>query len=864
MIAEIARVRHTMQHELFARHVGPIAIRHIEEDDLIMICRVPRAWRALAAALTCLELAVPSVSALRAQTLAARSDTLRIAGLTRPVEVLRDRWGVSHIYATNEHDLFFAQGYSAARDRGFQFEMWRRQATGTMAEVLGARELDRDRGARLFRYRGSMKAELAHYHPHGEAIVGAFVDGVNAYVDEAARNPALVPAELRMLGITPGHWTPEVVISRHQGLLGNIEEELANGRFVAKYGAALLQKLAWYHPGPDAPVLALDAMIDSAGLDAPILALYDAFRAPVRFQPSDIRAAYRGDSAAYRRLASLDSSAREDMRRNQRRDIGSNNWAVSGQRTLSGRAVMANDPHRAVAAPSLRYFVHLTAPGWNVIGGGEPVIPGVSIGHNEHGAWGLTVFETDGEDLYVYKTNPANPSQYEYKGAWETMRAIRETIPVKGTSATEAVFKYTRHGPVVYEDTARHRAYVVRAAWLEPGGAPYMASLRMDQAKTWAEFRAACNFSNIPGENMVWADVAGNIGWQAVGIAPIRPRSSGLVPVPGDGRFDWAGYLPIIDKPHSFNPPEGFIATANNNLTPETYPHRNAIGWTWADPYRWARISEVLGSGRKLTTMDMMRLQTDYTSLPARALVPLLASLPSPNPATERARQALLAWDNVVDRNSVAAGIYEAWYQRLVRGVIDMVVPAPARPQAFGLPATRIIEWLTAPGGDFGVNPTAHRDSLLLASLDAAVADLSARQGADMSKWAWGEYHRALLHHPMSAALSAEQRARFEVGPWPRGGDGNTVGATGGGPNQLGGASFRFIVETGDWDASVGTNAPGQSGDVDSPHYRDLFDLWKNDQYFPVKYSRAAVEGVMESRVVLAPARPQAEPTGRK
>jgi penicillin amidase len=814
---------------------------------------ISRVSRTLALVAVVASLAAGSAGTLAAQASAVRTDTLRVGGLQQPVEVLRDRWGVPHIYAKNEHDLFFAQGYSAARDRAFQFEMWRRQATGTMAEVLGRRELARDHGARLFRYRGSMAAEMAHYHPHGSAIIGAFVEGVNAYVDEAAANPALIPVELRMLGIKPGRWTTDVVISRHQGLLGNIGEELANGRFVAKHGAALLEKIQWFHPGPDAPVLTLDPMIDGPGLDAPILALYEAFRAPMRFQPSDLKVAYRGDPAAHQRLAALDSVADDDLRWNQRRDIGSNNWVVSGQHTLSGRALMANDPHRSIAAPSLRYFVHLNAPGWNVIGGGEPVIPGVSIGHNEYGAWGLTVFGTDGEDLYVYRTNPSNPSQYQYRGAWETMRSISESIPVKGEAPATIALRYTRHGPVVYEDTARHLAYVVRAAWLEPGGAPYMASLRMDQAKSWEEFRAACNFSNIPGENMVWADVGGNIGWQAVGIAPIRPRSSGLVPVPGDGRFDWAGYLPIIDKPHAYNPPEGYIGTANSNLTAESYPHRNAIGWNWADPYRWARIAEVLGSGRKLSMMDMMRLQTDYTSIPARSLVPMLAALPAANSATERARQSLLAWDDVLDKNSVAAGIYEAWYRALTTQVTDAVVPAAARSMARGIPTKRIIEWLTSPGGDFGPDPVARRDAILLSSLDAAVGDLTNRYGADMSGWAWGRYHHVLMQHPMSGAINAEQRARFEVGPWPRGGDGNTVGATGGGPNQVSGASFRYIVEANDWDAAVGANTPGQSGDVDSPHYRDLFELWKNDRYFPVKYSRPAVEGVTELRTILAP-----------
>lgn len=784
-------------------------------------------------------------------TSAQQADTLSVKGLGATVEVLRDTWGIAHIYAQNEHDLFFAQGYTAARDRGFQFEMWRRQATGTVAEILGERALERDIGARLFKYRGSLAADYAHYHPRGAAIIAAFVEGVNAYVDEAQRDPDLVPLELRMLGITPQRWTPEVVISRHQGLLGNITDELSNGRFVARHGAALLRKVEWFHPGPSAPAVDLDPMIDKEGLFEPILDLYNAYRTSLRFEASDLIPAYRGNASAEQRLGELRRESEENERLATRRDVGSNNWVISPRLALNQRAIMANDPHRAQAAPSLRYFVHLVAPGWNVIGGGEPTVPGVSIGHNEYGAWGLTIFSTDGEDLYVYKTNAANRRQYMYRGAWETMRSIRDTIPVEGRSAHIVELWYTRHGPVVYEDTVRGLAYAVRAAWLEPGGAPYLASLRMDQAKTWEEFREACSYSNIPGENMVWADVKGNIGWQAVGIAPIRPRSSGLVPVPGDGRYDWGGYLPILQKPHAYNPSAGFLATANSNLTPDDFPHRNAIGWSWADPFRYARIAEVLGSGRRFSMADMMQLQNDYTSLPSRALVPLLRGVSSEFQPIEQARRVLIGWNNVLHRDSVGAGIYEAWYRRLTDNTADAVISAAARPMARGIQATRIIEWLTSPGGEFGADPIRARDSVLLKSLAEAVADLTERFGADMKGWAWGRYHQVTLRHPMSSALPDSLRRRFEVGTWPRGGDSYTPGATGSGQNQTSGASFRFIVEAGNWDAAVGTNTPGQSGDVDSPHYRDLFELWKDDRYFPVKYSRGAVESVTRERVVL-------------
>lgn len=792
---------------------------------------------------------------LAAATLAApAADTLRVQGLREPVEIVRDQNGISHIYAKNEHDLFFAQGYSAARDRLFQLELWRRQATGTVSELLGKRELERDIATRLFKYRGDLATELAAYHPRGAAIVRAFVDGVNAYVHATEADPKLLPIEFRLLGTKPGLWTPDVVISRHQGLLGNVEEELNHGRAVAALGPALVKELSWFHPGD--PDMKLDPAIDGALLSQPILAMYQAFHSNVRFQPSDVVAAYRNDSMSFRRLAAFADSMAADLHDNGRRDIGSNNWVVSGRLTESGKPILANDPHRAQSAPSLRYWVHLSAPGWNVIGGGEPEIPGVSIGHNEAGAWGLTIFGTDGEDLYVYKTNPKNRREYWYNGAWVPMRIVKETIAVKGAPAAAVELAFTRHGPVVFEDSLKHVAYAVKAAWLEPGGAPYMASLRMDQAKTWAEFREACSYSNIPGENMIWADTAGNIGWQAVGIAPIRQNFSGMVPVPGDGRYEWSGYLPIKEKPHSFNPPEGFIATANNDLIPPGYAHMDAVGFVWADPYRWARISEVLGSGRKFAIADMMRLQTDYLSIPARQLVPLLRDIPGVSETTERTRRLLLDWNDVLDKDSPAAGLYEAWYRRLSANVTALVVPANARPYYRNLGSSKkLIDYLVSPTGAFGANPVAARDSLLLRSLDEAVAEMTRRFGGNPAAWAWGQnnYHHVTISHPLSAVVDAATRAKLDVGPAPRGGDANTPGATGSTDNQTSGASFRMVVDLASWETAVGINTPGQSGNPESAHYRDLFPLWANDRYFGVPYAASRIRATVDQVSLLVP-----------
>ncbi len=778
------------------------------------------------------------------------ADTLHTPGLHAPVEIVTDAWGIAHIYAQNEYDLFFAQGYNAARDRLFQLEVWRRQATGTVAEILGPRELERDIGTRLFLFRGNMRQEMNHYHPHGELIITAFVDGVNAYVEETRRRPELLPMEFELLGIAPGLWTPEVVISRHQGLLGNINAELNYGRAVALLGPDKVKELANFQPGE--PDLALDGTLDGALLFDDILARYNAFRTPIRFRPEDLAVAYRANDEAFEIAQAAEETASVLQ---IEEDIGSNNWVVSGALTQSGYPMMANDPHRAHAAPSLRYWVHLVAPGWNVIGGGEPEIPGISIGHNEYGAWGLTVFPTDGEDLYVYDTNPADPSQYRYQGRWEAMRVLHDTIRVKGQGPVVVALKYTRHGPVVYEDAEHRKAYAVRAAWMEIGGAPYLASLRMDQARNWEAFREACRYSHIPGENMVWADHDGSIGWQAVGIAPIRPNWTGLVPVPGDGRYEWAGYLPIKAKPHVYNPEKGFWATANENLVPPGYLYREAVGWVWADPFRSDRIEEVLRSGRQHTMMDLMQLQTDYLSIPARNLVPLLKELQAEEETAERARRILLDWDYVLDKNSVAAGIYVAWERRLQANMAELFIPEEARDYLRRISMTKMIDWLVAPRRAFGTDPLAGRDAFLLKSLKEATEGLQQRLGRDVNTWRYGRYKQVLIYHPLSAAVSPDLRQKLDVGPLPRGGNSYTVGSTGGSDNQWSGASFRIIVDTGDWDTAVGMNTPGQAGNPDSPFYDSLFEAWAKDKFFPVFYSRDKVESVAVEVVILSPGR---------
>ena len=776
------------------------------------------------------------------------SSTLKVPGLTDTVEILVDRWGIAHIYAKNQHDLFFAQGYNSARDRLFQLEIWRRRVTGTMAEIQGYKAVDRDIGARLLRFRGDLSKEMMHYHPEGPQIIKAFVEGINAYINATEQHPELLPIEFRLLEITPQPWTPDIVLSRIGGLFMNLEEELLTAQRVRSVGTAMT--LAMTDFSPKDPDLSPPQGLDLDTIPTTVLKYYTAARAAVKFQPEDVIAEARPDTAT---IAKLDNSSSPSLVFSQQTSEGSNNWVISGTRTLTRHPIMANDPHRTITAPSLRYWVHLVAPGWNVIGGGEPHLPGVSIGHNQFGAWGLTIFPTDSEDLYVYETNPLDPNQYRYKGVWEDMKVLRESIPVKGQEPVTVELKYTRHGPVLAEDATYHKAYGLRAAWLDVGAAPYLASLRMDQAKNWEEFRAACAYSSAPSENMVWADVKGDIGWQATGTIPRRPNWDGMLPVPGDGRFEWAGILPSKELPFVANPSEGFFATANAENLPPGYPHQ--VSFLWEPPYRLARIRELLNARMGTTTVDVMRWQHDELSIPARTLVPLLHELHSENPATQAALERLQSWNYALTKDSIAAGIYAAWQQRLWENYRDRRVPGSARQYFTKMALQRLTDSLTVPDTLYGQDPLAGRDAFLLQSLEEAVQNLTSQFGPDMNRWTYGKagYHHITIRHMLGEAVNAQYRAQLNVGPFPRGGDGFTVNNTDNNAEQRSGASFRIIADVADWDRSLGTNTPGQAGNPSDPHYRNLAEMWAAGKYFPVFYSREKIVTVTEKKFVLQP-----------
>lgn len=789
-----------------------------------------------------------------------KKDTINMAGLQQPVEIVRDRHGVSHIYAQNQNDLFFAQGFSAARDRLWQLDLWRRQGEGKMAEQFGPRFIEQDRAARLFLFRGDMQAEFASYHPEGQAILTSFAAGINAYVDWVKANPDQLPPEFKLTGTLPGYWRPETSLIRIYGLTRNLNEEVKMAQQVAGLGLNAVQGLSTFEP-PLA--LQVPAGLDVRQIDKSVLANYTLARNGQKFVAADFPrsplAADKREALASAlsegRLAALDPNFDPLATRYE-----SNNWTIGGQHTDTGKPILAGDPHRSITMPSLRYMVHLNAPGWNVIGAGEPSLPGVSMGHNDRIAFGLTIFAFgDEEDLYVYDTNPANPNEYRYQGGWEKMRQMDETIPVRGEAAAVRQLKFTRHGPVIHEDPVRRKAYALRAAYLEyPGTAAYLASLRLNQAQNWNEFVAGMEKHYTPSENMVYADVDGNIGWFGGSIAPIRPRNdwSGMLPVPGNGDFEWRGVLPGSALPRAYNPPEGYVATANEYNLPADFAYKDMSARTWAEPYRVQRIREVLADGRRLTLQQSQDLQYDNLSIPARTLGGYAKSLNSADPAVNDALNLLKDWDYRMDTDSRAATIYAFWLPEVVKRVSDLYVPANGR-AAFGDLSTRkTLEKLAIPDTAFGTPPDRGRDALLLQALNDGVQKLRAKLGPDSTQWQWGKLHHIQFEHSLASLLPPDTAKAWGTPRYPVGGDNDTVHRATFRKSdfrQISGASYRQVIDVANWDNSRVQNVPGQSADPRSPHYQDLLKGWATGEYFPMAFSRAKVDSERADTLTLKP-----------
>lgn len=759
-----------------------------------------------------------SFTALLAVCACAGADdaSYTVAGLEEPAEIIVDEWGVPHIYANTHYDAFFVQGFNAARDRLWQIDVWRRRGLGELSSVFGDAYLEQDRATRLFLYRGDMYREWLAYGSDAKRIAEAFTAGINAYIELVEERPALLPPEFALLDYRPAHWSPsDVVRIRGHGLWSNVGSEVNRAQIACRAG---LEVASYWQPLEPEWTTRIPEGLDPCIVPPDVLDTYYLAKGPVRFD-------HPKQSADVAREATFDPS------------LGSNNWVVAPERSATGRPILADDPHRTHAVPSLRYIAHLVAPGLNVIGAGEPALPGISIGHNERIAFGLTIFYIDQEDLYVYAKRDGG---YVYDGATEAFRTIREPVAVRDAGNVEVELKFTRHGPVVHE-TEGH-AFAVRAAWLEPGMAPYFGSVEYMRAQNWREFLSALNRWGAPPENQVFADVDGNIGYKPAGLFPRRGNWDGLMPVPGDGRYEWQGFFDMDVLPVEYNPVRGFTGSANSMNLPPDYPiDKYPMGFEWNDGWRYRRVWQVLESQPEHTLADSTDLQRDYLSLLARAAIDRIPAQ-FDGPAVDMLR----GWDGVLAADSSAAALYVIWYYRHLRPALAEVLLPEAPYLVAGMASKGVLRLMA--------EDRAH--GAIGASLVSAFAEARALLGDDPATWRWGALHEIRFQHPLLHLADADLAERMRYPAYPRGGSSNTTNNTGFSPRDLlvrSGASYRQVLDVGNWDDATMTNAPGQSGDPRSQFYGNLLDGWATDGDFPLIFSRERVEAHEAFRIRLAP-----------
>ena len=788
--------------------------------------------------------------------------TLQLRGIQRPVTIIRDRWGVPHLYATSPRDLFFAQGFVHAQDRLWQMELRRRISSGRLAEVFGEGALARDVFSRTLGFQRGLAEEWDNYDDQTRASIDAYVAGVNASIEECVGR---LPLEFQLAGFEPQPWTPLDVLTRavayNQG--GIWPRKILRARLVAALGAQRARQLL--PTDPDVPIEVPDG-VDYTWLGPEAVADHlDSLG-----YPSDDDLRRRGLDLAPGAvwLGAAREAAGDSV-------VGSNNWAVDGFKSVSGSPLLASDPHLGNAHPSHWYEMHLVAPdsegGYNVTGCSTPGQPGIVIGHNERIAWGLTNASADIQDIYIEEFDPADPTHYRTAKGWARAVTVEETFRVRDTNApVRRTIRITRHGPVLHASPDGRWGLALRWSAYEPGSV-FTQMLHINRARNWTDFTAALRTWSAPPMNFLYADVDGNIGHVAAGYFPLRRRGRGLLPVPGwVDDYEWAGFAPFEHCPQTFNSPDHFLATANQRTTSTSSPH--PVSHEWDAGFRAARIKSRLHARRRWSVADMAALQNDALSLPAQIIVPyVLAALDSLSDAPRdgdsvRAAQLLREWNCVLDRDSAAAALYEVvlhrWFANVFRPRLGPELFAQYVDQSSSvlLAAIRLLEqpdpyWLMHAADTGATPPPVMRDALLRRCVREAFAELRQRLGEQPSTWRWGRLHTVYFTH--GAARTPELRTLLNVGPFEMPGDGFTPNNTGQNfrfsYRQVAVASYRQVVDLGNPDASLSIHTIGQSGQPESPHYADYAPLWSRGQYHPMLFGRAAVEAACEAKLVLEP-----------
>ncbi|MBE3066413.1 MAG: penicillin acylase family protein [Chloroflexi bacterium] len=792
---------------------------------------------------------------------------IQLSGLDGPVDVTRDNMGIPHIYAASMHDLFMAQGYVHAQDRFWQMDFWRHIGSGRLSEMFGNAQVETDTFLRTLGWRQVAEQELATFDPESIAILESYAEGVNAYL--ADHQGTAISLEYGILKIlTPGYkpepWTPVNTLTWAKAmawdLRGNMDEEIQRAILLKTLTPEQVAQLFPAYPA-DHPLIVPEmgpaAAIPSAGGSLPDL---DWASVLGRFSALD---ALLGPSGA---------------------GIGSNSWAVSGSLTASGMPLLANDPHLGFQMPSIWYQIGLhcrpvsAACPFEVAGFSFAGVPGVVIGHNQNIAWGFTNTGPDVMDLYIEKINPDNANQYEYNGQWVDMTLRTETIAVGGGKPVSLTVRSTEHGPIISDTYGKLADFTTKAGITLPEN--YAISLRwtalepstifqaiwgFNKSANWDDFRQAASKFNVPAQNLLYADVQGNIGYQMPGNIPIRKNGDGRLPVPGwTDEYEWTGTIPFEKLPTVFNPSKGYIVTANNAVVGADYPYLISTDWDYG--FRANRIVNMIENAPgPIDIATIQKMQGDSYDTNAAMLVPLLTQLAfqpgTPNQAI--ALDLLKNWDTQAGMDSAPAVVFEVFWKNLLADTFNDDLPKDYQPEG-GSRWIEVMRNIVKQPDSFWWDDKAttdkveRRDDIFVRAFTEAVAEIEQLQGKDSAKWNWGDLHTAtFVNQTLGKSGIAPIEALFNRGPFRVNGGDAIVNATGWNAT-LGYSvdwlpSMRMIVDLGNLSNSVTVHTTGESGHAYHPHYIDIADLWRNIQYYPMLWDEQAITTATEAHLRLLP-----------
>jgi len=754
-----------------------------------------------------------------------------LSGLLASVEIIRDQWGVPHIYAETVEDLFFAQGFVHAQDRLWQMELNRRIAQGQLSEVFGELALDTDRATRTFGFNHLGRVDWASAENELRDVIQAYAAGINAFIE----NPdTRLPIEFSLVRHRPEPWRPEDCTAFARLMLWKMSHawygEIIRAQLIEAVGEEHAAELEIHYP-QDNPITLPNGIefnrLDPDGMPS---------RAPGPFLE---------------------------------RGLGSNAWAISGNRSATGRPVLCNDMHLPLSQPGLWYFNHLSSETINVTGVSIPGAPLVQVGHNDRIAWGMTLAFTDAEDLFIEKLDPDNPHRYRFKNEWREAEVRTEIIKVKGRAEPhQEKVVITHHGPIISDAVGfSGQRVAINSMALRPG--PSLDGWRLlNRADNWDDFVAAMKLIDNTQLNVSYADVEGNIGHWVTGKVPVRSRGDGRIPVPGwTGEYEWEGFVPFEEMPHSLNPETGYVVSCNHRLVPDDYPHY--LGNVWMNGYRARRIEAVFDTRETLSINDFCTLHMDFTCLPGIEFVSRLDHLSSDDPDARMALETLRAWDGKLTPESIGGTVYEVTRYFLVRNLLEpglgeelsvRLMGQGFHPlllsshEFYGHDTVTMLRLLDTPDS-WWVRQAGGREAVLRHSLKQAVQWLRETLGQKTDTWQWGKIHRVVFAHALGLKKPLDQV--FNRGPFPIGGDTDTLCQTAHTPeesydNILWAPSFRQIVDMGDLSKSVFSFPSGQSGHLGSPHYDDLIEPWLKGDYLPMLWTRGQVEDHAKDRLVLS------------